>query len=240
MIYIDGGSNTYGDELSDRLTQAWPFLLQKHVDLPVSNNALQGKSNQHIMFDLVNTCSIHRPKLVVLCWVNVSRKMFVRRENNFVVDLTASSSNSIYKNSKELEQFQNLLYRCWSNYLYDMWQFLQTVVLAQSFLKSHKIPYLMCNDVPQHHILQLLSISSQSVTIKNHLLDAFDQMDDNQILQIEKYINSTFNMIDQTNYYDFSWHFEKLVDLEGGKKHPTAIDHQTIMQFFLPKVRDRL
>jgi hypothetical protein len=240
MIYIDGGSNTYGEELPDRLTQAWPFLLQTHVGLPVVNQALQGKSNQHIMFDLVNFCSIHRPKLVVLGWVNVSRKMFVRRENNYVVDLTASSSNSTYKNSKELTQFQNLLYRYWSNYLYDMWQFLQTVVVAQSFLKSHNIPYLMFNDVPQHDVLRLLTISSQSATIKNHLLDAFDQMNDDQILQIEKHINSTFAMIDQANYHDFSWHFGKLVDLEDGTKHPTAEDHLAIMQFFLPKIRDKL
>ena len=61
MIYIDGGSNTYGDELSDRTSQAWPFLLEKKLQVPVNNVAILGKSNQHIVYDLVNYCSQSRP-----------------------------------------------------------------------------------------------------------------------------------------------------------------------------------
>lgn len=240
MIYIDSGSNTYGDELHDRVNQAWPFLLQKQLNVSVVNNALQGKSNQHILFDLVNFCVVNQPKVVVIGWVNVSRKMFVRRENNYIVDITAFSSNSVYKNSKELKQFQSLLYKYWSNYLYDLWQFLQTVLIAQSFLKAHNIPYLMFNDSNQEAIAHLLTISSQPVKIKEYLLDAFVQMNDDQILEIEKNINSMFNSIDQTNFYDFFWHLGNIVKLDNNTRHPSAVDHQTIMEFFLPKIRDRL
>lgn len=237
MIYIDGGSNTYGDELSDRIKQAWPFLLEEKLKMPVNNVAIKGKSNQHIVFDLVNYCSHSRPELVIIGWVNLSRKMFVRRETNFLVDITATYSNSVFHSAKEMKQFQHLLFKYWSNYLHDMWNFLHQIVLVQKFLGSLSIPYLMFNDVDQNDILDLLNISSSDAIIKDRLLDALDNTNDQQILDIEKSINSVYKLIDHKDFHDFSWNLRSLFDYSG---HPSAENHQSMLNFLLPMVTERL
>jgi len=234
MIYIDGGSNTFGDELEDQ-GQAWPYVLAKMLDRPVVNRAIKGKSNQRIVFDIVNFCSKQSPELVVIGWVNIHRKMFFRRERNLIVDISPSGQNSIFHNNSELKNFQKLLYAYWGNFVYDAWQFLHNIVLVQNFLKSKNIPYFMFNDSDQTDLLKLLTITSESVTIKEKLLDFFDEVNDDQISEIQQDMNSIFKTIDHGNFYDFSWHLKRMVKFTG---HPSVENHQTIADFFLPLIHN--
>lgn len=227
MLYVDGASNVYGDDLDDR-SLAWPFVLGRALNLPVHNVAVRGKSNQHILFDLINGCVVNKPTFVIIGWQSVVRKMIVRRENNYIVDMSINGSNSVYDNRSEFKKYQQLTYKQWSNFLYDAWNFLQIVICAQNFLKSQNIPYLMFNDVDQKDILSLLTISSADAIVKDYILDAFEQMDDNAIEDVEKLINSLYNTIDHNSYYDFSWCTQKLVKL---KSHPNPEQHQTIANF---------
>ena len=239
MIYIDGASNTYGDELTSPKTQAWPILLGDKLNVPVLNNAAKGKSNQHIVFDTINYCTMHRPSRVILAFGPITRKFFVRRENNFPVDFSITGSNSIFNDTSEFKEFHRLLFKYWSNYLFSAWEFLQSVVLLQSFLESRTIPYLMINSDDQSDILTLLTISSQHSSIKDTLLDAFDVMDDGQIKSIEDQLNGLYNLIDHQFFYDFSWHFRKIVNFIY---HPTAEDHGEIANFMftlLQKINDK-
>jgi hypothetical protein len=228
MIYVDGASFTYGDELSDPSTQSWPACLSKILDKEIVNNAKVGKSNEHMIFDTVNFCLAHQPKFVIVAFGPVSRKFFVRRENNFLIDIAVSSSNSVYQEHKELQQFQNLLFKYWSNYLYDCWKFLQSIVCLESFLKQQNIQYLLLNTVSQQSLIDLLTISTQTAVLKDRLLDAFAEMNDNQIVTVEKQLQNLYNNIDHKNFYDFAWHFKKLVDF---KSHPSAEQHQEIAKF---------
>lgn len=230
MIYVDGASYTYGDELVDPASQSWPACLSRMLKTKVVNHAKVGKSNEHMVFDTVNFCINDRPDLVIVAFGPVERKFFVRRENNFPIDISVSGSNSVYHQHKELEQFKNLLFKYWSNYLYDTWKFLQLIVTLESFLKQRQIPYLLMNTVDQQLVIDLLTISTQSADCKYKLLDAFDVMDDNQIIEVEKQLQSLYNSIDHTNFYDFGWHFKKLVKF---KSHPSADQHQEIAKFIL-------
>ena len=237
MLYIDGGSNTYGDELENREKNAWPFLLAHKLNLPVINQALKGKSNQHMVFDLVNFCSKQKPDFVVIGWVNIHRKMFVRRENNFLIDISPSGQNSVYQTHEEFKNFQTLLYKYWSNYLYDAWQFLHHVVLVQKFLESQNIAYLMFNDSDQSDLLKLLTISSEHFTIKDSLLDAFDQMDDQTISEVEHDLRSLYGLINHDDFYDFSWHILKLVQFHS---HPSMQHHLELSNFFFSLIENKL
>jgi hypothetical protein len=118
-----------------------------------------------------------------------------------------------------------------------MWNFLHQVVLVQKFLSSLSIPYLMFNDSDHNDILHLLNISRLDLNTKDRLLDAFDNTDDKQIFEIEESINSIYKLIDQNNFYNFSWHLRKLVDYSG---HPSAEQHQSILNFLLPLINNRL
>ena len=227
MLYVDGASNVYGDDLEDR-NLAWPFLLSQKLDIPINNVAQRGKSNQHMLFDLINNCITNKPKFVVLAWQPVIRKMVVRRENNCVIDMSVNSIIEDYDKDRDFKKYQELTYKYWSNFLYDAWNFLQIIICAQNFLKTHNIPYLMFNDTDQTDILHLLTISSADVKIKNRILDAFDCLDDSEIKKIEYSISSLYHNIDHDRYYDFSWYTHKLVNFYT---HPNAEQHRIIANF---------
>jgi len=237
MIYIDGGSNTYGDEIEQRETNAWPFILGNKLGIPVVNQAIKGKSNQHIVFDVLNFCAGHRPTAVVIGWVNLSRRMFVRGENNFLIDISPSGQNSIYQDQVEFKKFQTLLYKYWSNFLYDAWHFLHQVILVQRFLQSQHIPYFMFNDADSSNISKLLTISQEHSKIKDKLLDAFDLMTDDNIQNVETKLNELYRLIDHDNFYNFSWHISKIVKFS---RHPSVSDHRILADFFLPLVQTRI
>jgi hypothetical protein len=228
MIYVDGASVTYGDELTDPVTQAWPAQLSNILDVKVINNAKVGKSNEHMIFDTINFCMAQTPELVIVAFGPVSRKFFVRRENNFPIDIAVSSSNSVYQQHKELQQFQNLLFKYWSNHLYDCWKFLQSVVCLESFFKQRGIQYLLLNTESQQSLTDLLTISIQPSSIKDQLLDAFAEMNDHQVVMVEQQLQNLYNSINHKNFHDFNWHFRKLVNF---KSHPTAEQHQEIAKF---------
>lgn len=228
MIYVDGASHTYGDELSDPSSQSWPACLSSMLNAQVINNAKVGKSNEHMIFDTINFCLSQPPKLAIVAFGPVSRKFFVRRENNFPIDIAVSSSNSVYQQHRELQQFQELLFKYWSNYLYDCWKFLQSIVCLESFFKQQGIQYLLLNTVSQQSLIDLLTISTQSSALKDRLLDAFSEMNDDKIITVEKQLQNLYNSIDHKNFYDFSWHFKKLVDF---KSHPSAEQHLKIAKF---------
>jgi UDP-glucose 6-dehydrogenase len=229
-MYVDGASHTYGDELLFPETQAWPILLGNKLNMQTVNNAKKGKSNQHIIFDTINYCTRESPDLVIVAFAPISRKFFVRRENNYPVDISITNSNSIFNDKHEFKEFHNLLFKYWSNHLYDAWMFLQQIVMLQSFLKSQSIPYLLINSDDQKDIKNLLSISKQNTVIKNKLLDAFDQMNDTQVLAVEHQLNKLYQLIDHNNFYDFDWHFKKLIAFDY---HPTAEQHVELANFIL-------
>jgi hypothetical protein len=236
MLYVDGASNVYGDDLEDRML-AWPFVLGQDLNLSVNNVAIRGKSNQHILFDLINYCVVDKPTFVIIGWQSVIRKMIVRRENNHIVDMSIDSGNGIYNESSEFKKYQQLTYKQWSNFLYDAWNFLQIVICAQHFLKAHNIPYLMFNDVDQKDILSLLTISSADAIVKDYILDAFEHMNDTVIENIEQSINSLYYNIDHDQYYDFSWCTYKLIKFYS---HPTPEQHQILADFIKDLVTKRL
>jgi hypothetical protein len=53
-------------------------------------------------------------------------------------------------------------------------------------------------------------------------------MDDAQIKAVENQLQKLYNSIDHENFYDFTWHFKKIVDF---KAHPSAAQHQEIARF---------
>jgi hypothetical protein len=163
MIYVDGSSFTYGADLTDPSTQSWPACLSNILSTEVVNSAMPGKGNEHMIFDTINFCVENQPSLVIIGFATASRKFFVRRETNFPIDIGFANSNSIYQGHKELQQFQNLLFKYWSNHLYDCWKFLQSILYLQAFLKQREIRYLMLNTSNQQSLIDLLTISAQSL-----------------------------------------------------------------------------
>jgi hypothetical protein len=226
LIFVDGASNTFGDELENPQHQAWPNILKDLTNCDVINNATKGKSNQHMIFDTVNFCSQNKPDLVIIAFGPLDRHFFVRRDNNYCVDMTINGSNSIYDHESDTKKFKKLFFKYWTNYLYTIWTFLQGIMTLQFFLQSRNIKYIFLNSDNMSDVRQLLTISKQPVKIKRYLLDAFDVMDDDQILEIETQLNSLINLIDPS--YNIDWHFRKLISFV---LHPTAEQHVILAQY---------
>lgn len=232
MIYVEGASLTFGDELKNPETQAWPAILSDLVQADVINNASKGKSNQHMVYDAVNYCSQNKPNLVIVAFGPLGRHLFIRRENNYMVDVSVTGSNSIYNDNKEFKEFKKLFFKYWNNTLYTVYMFLQNVLLLQSFLELRNIPYLFLNSDNIDEVLKLLTISQQDVKIKDYLLDAFCVMDDQQILQTEMQLNSLVSLLNPL--YKMDWDFRSLINFNT---HPTAEQHVTLakhIQTLLP------
>jgi hypothetical protein len=97
----------------------------------------------------------------------------------------------------------------------------------------------MVNSDDQSDILTLLTISAQHSSIKDTLLDAFDVLDDGQIKSIEDQLNGLYNLVNHQFFYDFSWHFKKIVNFSY---HPTVEHHSEIADFMftlLQKINDK-
>jgi hypothetical protein len=233
LIYVEGASATFGDELDNPQQQSWPSILKDLVNCDVINNASKGKSNQHMIFDTVNFCSQNKPDLVIITFGPLNRYFFVRRDNNYCVDMSINGSNSIYDQESDTKTFKNLFFKYWTNYLYTIWAFLQGIVSLQAFLQSQNIKYIFLNSDDMSDIQQLLTISTQPVKIKRYLLDAFDALDDAQILEIETQLNSLMTLVDTS--YDINWHFNKII---GFFVHPSAEQHVVLahhIHSLLPK-----
>ena len=105
---------------------------------------------------------------------------------------------------------------------------MQSIICLESFFKQRGIQYLLLNADDQQSLSDLLTISSQPSVTKDQLLDAFAEMNDDQIVIVEHQLQTLYNSIDHKNFYDFNWHFKRLINFN---RHPTAEQHQEIAKF---------
>jgi len=134
MILTLGDSFTYGDELSDRVTQAWPYLLGQMLDQPVTNLGYPGTCNASMIRKLLTHTSQHRYSLVVIGWTDPNRFEAWSELIQQPVTIMPESQAGL--------PWTNDYYR----YSYDAdwaWaQWINQVVLAQQYLISRNQPYV--------------------------------------------------------------------------------------------------
>jgi hypothetical protein len=120
MIFTNGDSFTYGDELDKPYSEAWPYILSQMLDLDVVNFGENGKDNTGI---LESTKEYHSkvarlPKVWIIQWTT-----FRRFHDNPPIDVVL----------KKLDK----------QYLLDLY-FIQVKDL-QEWFEEHDFPYLMFN-----------------------------------------------------------------------------------------------
>lgn len=132
MILTLGDSFTYGDELPDRMRQAWPALLGVHLDQPVTNLGWPGTCNDSIVRKLLTHTSQHKYDLVVIGWTT---------PNRFEVwNDRISGPDTVMPDSKLPWATDYYRYSYNTQYAWERW--INQVVLVQEYLISRKQPYL--------------------------------------------------------------------------------------------------
>ena len=73
MILTVGDSFTYGEELANRTTDAWPYVLSRMQKQEVTNLGKGGASNQYIIRTVIEETAKQQFDLVIVGWSDVSR-----------------------------------------------------------------------------------------------------------------------------------------------------------------------
>ena len=155
-----GDSFTYGDELEDR-TNAFSHLIAKQLNMDVVNLGECGSGNYKIIRKLLEQ-DINQYGIVVIAWSGFDR---IELTDNFGSWewWPGSHANSYRITSKDVKFRKTAIdyFNRYHNSTYFYRQYLNYVILAQSYLKLNHIPYVFL-DVFKNHDDENRSASSNS------------------------------------------------------------------------------
>ena len=235
-ILIGGASFTSGFGL-DSPTDSWPTVLSSLINQPITNTAETGASVDYVIYTIIKQLSNSNYKGVIIAWPPLGRTLLVRRENNFLVNGNPTFTHSLYGNSKEYKEYLKYFYKYWINDLFDLKFTLQKIITLQSYLKINNYKYLFINS-DSYHLDTWLSLSTLSFKLKQDYLDAFNCMNDEQILSEELEINELFNQLDLSNYHrPTEFNLANMCTqsnlIDSNTEHPTIEGHKQIAKFIV-------
>lgn len=134
-----GDSFTYGDELANRETQAWPYLLANAMNTTVLNMGQGGASNDYIFRTAIEETAKRKFDLVIVGWAEFSRMEVWF--NNKPVSVTAQSRWTQIGSFSWLRDFYKYNYNDQHAYKVTACKMLA----LQEYFKSIGQRYIFCN-----------------------------------------------------------------------------------------------
>lgn len=161
MLASFGCSFTYGEELENPKTQAYPFLLSKMLNEDVQNYGLCGAGNSYIKRTTVQKILHHKPKYAIIQWSEVSRlELYASmpvtaqdRYNNYT-GLLQTNIRWTGKGVKFVDEY----YKNWYNEEHSFSDWIASVLCLQDFLKNHNINYVMFNAFGNQQLIKKYTI----------------------------------------------------------------------------------
>jgi len=150
MLYTNGDSFTFGTGVQPHT--AWPSLLAQYLNCDLVNDAVPGGSNHRIIRTTLDFLSKHKPSFVVIAWSSYLRTEWPSRSltpqhlhnldyNDRPIIQVQPNYARYHKNDQTIvESFYENINKEW---LID--NYLNQVLLLQSFLKCSKIRYVFVN-----------------------------------------------------------------------------------------------
>jgi hypothetical protein len=103
-----------------------------------------------------------------------------------------------------------MYYKHWYNDLYEYKTWLQQIILLQSFFKQHNKPYLMLNTT-NNNLVAWLQPQENFINATKSLLDFFDYLNDDQLLEEHAQIQKLNSMIDTSTFVGWNnWSINEL------------------------------
>lgn len=230
-LYVCGSSFCTGDGLANPQNN-WTTFLSRTFNDTLVNAATNGAGFSYVTYNSIKNILQNSYSKVIIMWPPLNRPLMVRREKNFLVNGNSAMDNALYGQSKEFKNYLSLHYKYWINDLYDLKFSLQQIISLQNVLKNKNINYLFIN-CANLNLSQWSRLSQLSATEKNIFLDAFNQMNDDQILDEEREINTYLQQLDQKRYYEpIAYNINddcmKRGLIDPKNKHPTEDGHRYI------------
>lgn len=138
-ILTVGDSFTYGEELENRETQAWPYLLAMAMNATVLNLGQGGASNDYIFRTAIEETVHTTYDLVIVQWSEPSRMEVWHGDRP--ISVTAHSN---WNKIGQLSWMQDY-YKYSYNDLFRYRTWYAHVIALQEYFKSKQQKYLFCN-----------------------------------------------------------------------------------------------
>lgn len=132
-----GDSFTYGQELQNPKKDCWPQLVANFLEVPLTNNAFPGNSNDKILEQvLFDTYSFR--DFVIICFSSISRFYFEDHDGWYTTILNIKQDTDVRN-----EIISKLLGSTKEKWLFK--RFLTQAIYLQEFLESRQVNYLFVN-----------------------------------------------------------------------------------------------
>lgn len=199
-LYFNGCSHTYGDDLKDPKSSAWPSVMSATMGLSFLNDSFSGGTNDRIMYRTIK--HIDQFDKFYIAWTYTTRFTRYRTDNNHDVNFNPQLVHNLYSKDPNFAEYGKIHYRTWHNELYAVKLWLQNIVLLQRLFESERKHYLMINSVSNH--LDRWTSGWQEFRSSVKSLLCFDLMNDDQLYQEHLEIQKLISMIDLTHYVEWN------------------------------------
>lgn len=151
MLYTLGCSFTYGEELPNPATEAWPVLLANKLGQSVVNRGSPGVGNNYIIKTAIKEVPKHKPDLVIVAWTSCGRMEFADRYS--VYDIWPGSRRRYEKPYPHRDIIEKYI-TSYNNELHQYRSWLRSVILLQDFFKLRNVNYRFVNTFDNHKLTE--------------------------------------------------------------------------------------
>jgi len=227
-IYVNGDSFVYGDELSDRNTEAWPNRLGCLMGATTVNDSALGGSNSRTVYHTIRNLS-NDFDLYVIVWTSDSKFTFYKSDDNTETNFSPPLIDYRFGDQDYFKIWGRTLYQTWYNRLWGFKLWLQQIMQLQSMLVQHNKNYIMLNS-HDNHLGRWTADRDNFIDQVKRMIN-MDVMNDQQIFAEYEEIQYYVSQIDQSSFY--GWGTFTLRDLKnqfdiGPRGHLLADGHQHI------------
>lgn len=240
-LYFTGCSFTYGDELVDPQKSAWPTLVSQKLNFSFLNDAVSGGTNDRNVYKTM--LNINDFDCFFIAWTSCTRFTEYNPVDNFEINFNPSLnldaslhlSDDLKKNYFKYKQYGELYYTHWYNELFEFKKWLQQIIMLQSVLKTLGKKYVMMNTFC-NSLTKWTQPPETFINSVRPLIDFFDYLNDDQLLQEQSQIQKMISLIDTETFVGWNnWTLTSMSLLypKGENGHILEEGHQAVANMVL-------
>jgi len=195
-LYFNGCSHTWGDDLAEPSTTAWPAVVSRNLNAEFLNDSSSGGTNDRIIYRTIK--NINQFDKFYIAWTHTTRFTRYRSDNNHDVNFNPHLVHSLYGNNPDFVNYGKLHYQTWHNELYAVKLWLQNIIMLQRLFETERKSYVMINSSRNH--LDRWSSGCNDFNNNVKSLVCFDQMNNDILLQEHHEIQQLISLIDTTHF----------------------------------------
>jgi len=219
-LYFSGCSFTYGDELANPTTNAWPILVANHYNCNYINDAISGNTNDRIVSRTI--LNINDYDMFFIAWTSYARFTRYYHTNNTEVnfnpnlssmDFSSLNDNQTLKHNKNhYIKYGNLHYKYWYTNLHAFKLYLQQIITLQSLLTLHNKKFLMMNTF-QNELVKWLSPKENFIPNVSSLISSCSTINNETLYEEHHKIQKMVKLIDTSKFIEWNeWYISKIVN----------------------------